>query len=365
MAAYRVRLFWYLLLSLAVLLLACAPAQSAQEQEAQVYERLLSGDIQCLLCPRLCVIPEGKTGTCHIRQNRKGKLFSLTYARPCSVNIDPVEKKPLFHFLPGTPTLSMATVGCNLRCVFCQNWSISQAEPGEVPVQNLSPEALVRLARQRKCPSLSYTYSEPTVFYEYMYDTAWLAKQNGIRNAAITCGYINPEPLKKLCTVLDATHVDLKGFSDKTYRQVAAAKLAPFLETLQTYHDQGVWLEVGYLVIPTVNDSTEEIGAMCQWVVKNLGPDTPVHFLRFFPQHKLTHLPPTAVSQLEAAAAMAKKAGVRYVYVGNVPGHPLNHTYCHHCGKLLIKRAGYFLEEMNLRAGRCKYCKTKIPGIWK
>ncbi|MBN1595319.1 AmmeMemoRadiSam system radical SAM enzyme [candidate division FCPU426 bacterium] len=334
-------------------------------KEAEHYERLPADEIQCLLCPRACVIKPNDVGYCRVRRNVKGKLISLVYAKPCSLNIDPIEKKPLYHFLPGTPTLSLATVGCNLRCVFCQNWSISQAEPGTVRTQLLMPEQIVAQAQKEGCPSISFTYSEPTVFYEYMFDTAFLAKQHGIRNTAITCGYINPKPLKKLCQVIDATHVDLKGFSDKTYRLVAGAKFHPLLETLMIYKSQGVWLEVGYLVIPTVNDSREEIKAMCEWVATNLGPDVPVHFLRFFPQHKLTRLPPTPVKTLVQAAALAKTAGIRYVYLGNVPGHEYNSTFCHSCGKLLILRRGYFIEEFHLKDGCCEYCGQKIPGVWK
>ncbi len=337
----------------------------ARDKEAMHYEKLLNGDVQCLLCPRECVLAEGEKGYCRVRMNKQGKLVALTYAQPCSVNIDPVEKKPLFHFLPGTPTLSIATAGCNLRCVFCQNWSIAHAEPEDIRTQTLYPKDVVRLARKRECPSISYTYSEPTVFYEYMYDTAWLAKQHGVRSTIITCGYINPLPLEKLCEVIDATHVDLKGFTDKTYRLIAAAKLKPLLDALRIYHKNKVWLEVGYLVIPGLNDGRQEISAMCAWVVKNLGPDVPVHFLRFFPNHKLTKLPPTPVSTLEKAAKIAQRAGVRYVYVGNVPGHELNHTYCHHCGKIVIKRKGYFIEELNLVEGKCRYCGQSIPGIWK
>lgn len=338
---------------------------SAITKEGRFYERLLTGDIQCLLCPRECVLKEGQTGTCRTRKNEKGKLQTLVYAQVCSLHIDPIEKKPLFHFLPSTPILSLATAGCTLRCVFCQNWNISQAEPGAVETLSLYPEQVVKLSMDKKCPSIAYTYSEPTAFYEYMYDTAFLAKQNKIKNVWITCGYINPEPLKELCTVIDAANVDLKGFSDKVYRQVAAAKLAPVLETLKILKDKGVWLEVGYLVIPTVNDSPEEIGVMVKWVKENLGPDVPLHFLRFFPQHKLTNLPPTPVATLENAYETAKNAGLNYVYIGNVPGHKAENTYCPKCKKLLIERKGYFIEQNNINNGLCKFCGHKIAGVWK
>jgi pyruvate formate lyase activating enzyme len=334
-------------------------------KEAKFWEKIGTGQVQCLLCPRECIIENGKTGVCTVRKNVEGKLESLVYAKPCSVNVDPVEKKPLFHFMPGTDTLSIATPGCNLRCVFCQNWSISQALPGEVESINLMPEEVVALAKKDKCPSISYTYSEPTVFYEYMYDTAWLAKQHGIKNVWVTCGYINPEPLKQLCGVIDAANVDLKGFSNKVYRWIGGGKLEPVLETLKILKEKGVWVEAGYLVIPTVNDNMEDIKLMLDWYIKNLGPDVPLHLLRFFPQHKLTNLPATPVSTLEKIYDEAKKRGIHYVYLGNVPGHKANNTYCHRCGKLIIERQGYFLKQVNLIEGKCKFCGQKIPGVWK
>jgi len=293
-----------------------------------------------------------------------GKLESIVYGRLVSLGIDPIEKKPLFHFLPKTPTLSVATAGCNLRCNFCQNWAISQAEPADVQSQNVFPEDLVKLAVDKACPSISYTYSEPTAFYDYVYDTSLLARKSGIKNVLVTCGYINPEPLKALSGSIDAANVDLKGFSDNTYRWVAGAKLAPVLETLKVLKANGVWLEVGYLVIPSVNDSTGELKAMVAWTAKNLGKDVPVHFLRFFPENKLTNLPPTPVSKLEEAYRLAKAAGINYVYIGNVPGSKFENTYCPKCGKMIVARKGYFIEELNIVNSRCRFCGQKIPGVW-
>lgn len=333
-------------------------------KEARYYEKLPDGRISCILCPRECILKDGQVGTCRVRKNKGGKLKALTYSKPCSVNIDPIEKKPLFHFQPGTQSLSVATVGCSLRCVFCQNWAISQAEPEDVRTLNLTPEDMVSLAKKRKCPSISYTYTEPTVFFEYMYDSAWLAKENGIKNVWVTCGYINPDPLDELCTVLDGANVDIKGFHNKTYRWIAGAKIDPILETIKTLKKKGVWLEMGYLVIPTVNDSDEEIDDMLKWFVENLGLDVPLHFLRFFPQHKLTNLPPTPIATLEKIYNKAKRAGVNYVYLGNVPGHKANHTYCPKCDKMIIKRKGYFLKELNMKDGKCTFCGHKIPGVW-
>jgi pyruvate formate lyase activating enzyme len=302
---------------------------------------------------------------CRTRKNSGGRLESLVYAKLAAVNIDPVEKKPLFHFLPKTPTLSVAAPGCNLRCVFCQNWEISQVEPSEVATKEVSPEELVSLAKERGCPSISYTYSEPTAYYDYVLDTSMLARKEGVRNVLVSCGYMNPGPARELSGFLDAANVDLKGFTDNTYRWVAGAKLAPALETLKILKEKGVWLEVGYLVIPTVNDSQGELKTMAQWTVKNLGPDVPVHFLRFFPQHKLTGLPPTPVKKLEEACAIARAAGMNFVYIGNVPGSKYEDTYCPRCKKMIISRKGSFTEEIKLKDGRCDFCGRKIPGVWK
>jgi pyruvate formate lyase activating enzyme len=349
----------YIFLSLLILF-----SSGASAKEAKYYEQLPGDRVQCLLCPRECMIEEGQKGVCRVRKNEKGKLVSLVYAKPCSVNVDPIEKKPLYHFLPGTQTFSIATPGCNLRCVFCQNWEISQSEPEDIQTTDLLPEQAVALAKDKKCPSISYTYSEPVSFYEYMYDTAFLAKQHKLKNVWITCGYINQEPLNELCTVIDAANVDIKGFSNKTYRWTSGVTIDPILETLKTLKAKGVWLEVGYLVIPTLNDSDAEIDSMLDWFMKNLGNNVPLHLLRFFPQHKLTNLPPTPIETLDKIYNKAKKAGIRYVYVGNVPGHKANNTYCHNCGKMIIGRKGYFVEEFNIVDGKCKFCGTKIPGVW-
>ena len=334
-------------------------------KEAKYYSKLADKQVQCLMCPRECLLKPGDTGYCTNRKNEGGILRSLVYAKVCSANVDPVEKKPLFHFLPGSTTFSIATAGCNLRCVFCQNWEISQVPYTEVQSRELSPEQVVRLAAENNCASISYTYSEPTAFYEYMFDTAAVAHKHGIRNVMVTSGYINPEPLKELCTVIDAANVDLKGFSDRVYKQVAAAKLAPVLETLKIMKAKGVWLEVGYLVIPTLNDSSKEIGDFSLWVSANLGKDVPVHFLRFFPMHKLTQLPPTPIETLERAFNIARNAGLKYVYIGNVPGHRSENTYCPNCKNMVIERKGYFLGKINMTKGKCNFCGYKIAGIWE
>ncbi|MGA2091148.1 MAG: AmmeMemoRadiSam system radical SAM enzyme [Endomicrobiales bacterium] len=333
-------------------------------KEAQYYETTLSGDVQCLLCPRACLLKEGETGVCRVRRNVNGKMVSLTYGQVVAANVDPIEKKPLFQFLPASETFSIAAAGCNLRCAFCQNWNISQAEPGTISSVTMMPDDVVTAARTRKCQSISFTYSEPTVFYEYMFDTAARAKKQGIKNVLVSCGYINPGPLKNLCSVIDAANVDLKGFSDRAYKQIGAARLAPVLETLTVLKHNGVWVEVGYLVIPTLNDDPAELKKFVEWVATNLGHDVPVHFLRFFPQHRLTHIPPTPLKTLEQAYALAKEQGINYVYIGNVPGHRYENTWCPHCGKLLIERKGYFVENDHIIDGKCMYCGYKIAGVW-
>lgn len=354
-----------LLLASSCLSIVGLPCAVGQGHPARHYEKTGKKSVQCRLCPRGCVLRDGQTGYCRVRKNVGGELASLVYGRVVAANVDPIEKKPLYHFLPGTRSFSIATVGCSMRCLFCQNWDISQAEPSDFKTGQTMPESVVRAAEERSCPSISYTYSEPAVFFEYVYDVSALARKSGIKNAMITSGHINPGPLAELCGVLDAANLDLKGFSDESYRRMANTRLSPILEAIKVLKREGVWLELGYLVIPTVNDGREEIGSLCRWVADSLGPDVPLHFLRFFPQHKLAHLPPTPPAALDTAYALARRAGLRYVYIGNVPGHPANHTYCHRCGRLLIERKGYFMERNLVRDGRCPYCRQRIPGVWR
>lgn len=358
----------FILVFLTVLMIVSATLNVfavAQEHDARYYQKLDQNKVQCQLCPRKCLLKNGQTGYCRVRQNYNGTLKTLVYGQVCALNADPVEKKPLYHFLPGTKTLSLATVGCSMRCLFCQNWNISQAEPGAVETSFIGPGDMVRTALEEKCLSISYTYSEPAVFYEYMYDIAGEARKRNVRNILITSGHINPEPLRALCPLLDAANLDLKGFSDSVYLKMAKTKLSPILDALKIIKKNGVWLEVGYLLIPSVNDNPREIKAMADWIVQNLGRDVPLHFLRFFPQHKLSHLPPTPLSTMESAYKIAKSAGINYVYLGNVPGHKANNTYCPKCGRMIIERKGYFTTRLNIKNGRCKYCNNAIPGVWK
>lgn len=320
----------------------------------------------CELCPRACEIPEGGAGDCRVRVNLDGKLYATTYGRPSSIHIDPMEKKPLYHFHPGTPVLSIATAGCNLHCRNCQNWQLSQRGGEEMEqIYHLPPEDVVAEAGNYQCRSIAYTYSDPVVFYEYMFDTSELARAQGINNVMITAGYINREPLRRLCRVLDATNTDLKGFTDEFYRDVCSATLKPVLDALVTFREEGVWLEVTHLVIPTLNDDLSLIRRMAKWMVKELGEGTPLHFSAFRPLYQLRNLPPTPAETLERARAEAMDAGLKYVYVGNISGHAGESTFCPRDGTLLIKRVGFRVMENHLSDdGRCPKCGDLILGVW-
>jgi pyruvate formate lyase activating enzyme len=321
-------------------------------------------NVQCQVCPNRCFLAPGDRSVCRSRVNINGKLYSLAYGNPCSVHIDPIEKKPLNHFYPGTSIFSIATTGCNLRCLNCQNWEISQQRPEDVEHTELFPADVVREARASQTPAIAYTYSEAVTYYEYMFDTSKLAKEAGLKNVWVSNGYINHEPLLKLSRYLDGANVNLKSFEDSIYRCLNGGRLQPILETFKTLHEEGIWFEMTTLVVPTYVDNSDMIKRMCGWILKELGPDHPLHFSRFFPQYKLTRLPPTPVEILDQFRKLALQEGIRYVYVGNVPGHEGCHTYCHNCKKLLVERNGYVLTQMNITGGKCKFCKTIIPGRW-
>jgi pyruvate formate lyase activating enzyme len=323
--------------------------------------------VACELCPRRCVIPEGGAGDCRIRVNLGGKLRATTYGRPSAIHIDPMEKKPLFHFHPGTSVFSIATAGCNLHCLNCQNWQLSQRGGEEMEqIYRADPPEVVKAAKEQGCKSLAYTYSDPVVFYEYVYDTSAIARREGLNNTYHTAGYINPKPLRRLCGLLDASNTDLKAFDDGFYRRVTGATLRPVLDTLVTLREEGVWLEVTNLVIPTLNDDLAMIRRMASWMCDELGPDTPLHLSRFQPQYRMRNLPPTPVEALDRARREALDAGLHYVYIGNVPGHEANSTYCPSDGTILIRRVGFMVVENKLTAdGRCPTCNQKIPGVWK
>jgi pyruvate formate lyase activating enzyme len=321
-------------------------------------------EIQCELCPRGCHVPNGKRGFCRVRENRGGEYYSVVYGNPCALNLDPIEKKPFFHVLPATTAFSVATVGCNFICKFCQNWDISQSPPEDVYSYEAPPEMVVAKAKEMGAHSVAYTYVEPTIFYEYMLDTSHLVKKAGLLNVYHSNGCINQVPLENLCKVLDAANIDLKGFTEAFYRELCAGFLPPVLETLKTLKREKVHLEITNLIIPTKNDEMSMVREMCLWVKRELGSDTPIHFSRFYPLYKLRSLPPTPVSTLEKARSVALEAGLEYVYIGNVPGHRSENTFCPRCEEMIIQRMGYMVGAINMQGGKCRYCGKPIPGIW-
>ncbi len=360
--------FWikhfFIVLGITCFFLPISFAQE-KEKEALFYQKLNDKIVRCQLCPRCCTIPVAGRGFCRVRENKNGVLCTLVYAKPVALHIDPIEKKPLFHFLPSTTAYSIATAGCNLKCKFCQNWEISQAAPEEVEYTYLEPKDLIAKVVESLSPTIAYTYSEPTIFYEYMLECAKLAKQKSLRNVMHSCGYINEEPLRELVKYLDAANIDLKGFTNEYYSRISEATLEPVLRTLKILREEGVHLEITNLLLPGYNDDDSTITKMCLWIKENLGTDTPVHFSRFFPMHKLISLIPTPVLTLEKARQIALDCGLKYVYIGNVAGHPGENTYCPKCKKLLIERKGYFVGQNNIEDGKCKFCQEAISGVWK
>lgn len=333
-------------------------------KEASFYEKLKNKIVQCQLCPRKCIMPNSKRGFCGARENRGGILYTLVYAKPVAIHIDPIEKKPLFHFLPASTAFSIATSGCNLRCKFCQNWEISQRLPEEVEYIYLEPVDLIKKVKESGSPTIAYTYTEPTIFYEYMLETAQLAKAQGIKNIMHSAGYINEEPLRQLCKYLDAANIDLKGFTDDYYARMSEATLEPVLKSLKILKEEGVHLEITNLVISGYNDDPDITKKMCLWIKENLGPDTPLHFSRALPLYKLTTINPTPYETLVKARQIALDCGLKYVYVGNVGGNPAENTYCPKCKNIVIRRVGYTVLENNLKNGKCRFCGEKIEGIW-
>ncbi len=321
--------------------------------------------VECQLCPKACRIGHGQRGNCRVRINIDGKLLSVTYGRPCSLHVDPVEKKPLFHFLPGTSILSLATAGCNLHCLNCQNWEISQANPEDLHAYKADPGVIVATAKEKHCPSIAYTYSEPIIYFEYTYETSEIAHDNDMKNVLVTAGYINREPLKKLCKVVDAANTDLKFFDDELYRSNCDGTLQPVLDALVTMKEMGVWVEITNLIIPTLNDKPDKIAEMCRWIVNNLGDDTPIHFSRFYPRYRLKNLPPTPVESLTTALKIAQDEGVKFVYIGNVMGNEGESTFCPSCERLILERKGYWVLSNHIKDGSCSYCNEPIAGVWR
>jgi len=338
--------------------------ESRYIREARFYEKQPYKKIKCVLCPRECVIDDRERGYCGARENRGGTYYTLVHSRVCSAHIDPIEKKPFFHVYPGTTAFSVATAGCNVNCKMCQNWEISQVRPEQVRSVYLPPKELAALARQNGCKSIAYTYAEPIIFYEYMVDSADAGHAEGVKSVVVTGGYINRKPLEELCRHVDAIKVDLKAFSENYYQEIVNGELKPVLDGLVTIKSRGMWTEIVYLVVPTLNDSDDEFRRLAKWVKAELGSDVPVHFSRFHPEYLLKNLPPTPLKTLERAKAIADSEGLHYVYLGNVPGHPAESTYCHRCHKKIIDRVGYLVRSVHIKRGRCEFCNQEIPGVW-
>ncbi len=326
---------------------------------------LPNGWVECGVCPRTCRIGPDERGTCGTRENRKGRLYTLVHSRPCALGVDPVEKKPLFHVLPGSTALSLATAGCNLECRACQNWEISQARPEQIPTIRLAPAEVITLAKDKGAPLVACTYTEPVVFSEYVLDIARAGRAAGVRTIVISNGYIQEEPLADLCRELAAYKVDLKGFNQAFVKQHTGGELRYVLDTLRRLRRHGTWTEIVTLVIPTLNDSEAETRALARFVRDELGPELPVHFTRFHPSFRLQNLPSTPVATLDRCRAVAMAEGLRFVYLGNVPGHPGESTYCPGCSRLLIRRLGMAVIENRMKDGACPECHRALPGIWK
>jgi len=332
--------------------------------EAKFYQKLQNKKIKCKLCPRECAVGDRERGYCGVRENHGGTYYTLVHSRVCAAHIDPIEKKPLFHYLPGTLAFSLATAGCNVNCKFCQNWDISQVRPEQVPADYAPPKMVAELAKQHDCPTIAYTYSEPVIFSEYLMDTADAGHEAGIRSVVVSNGYMQEESLKTAYGKMDAVKIDLKAFTEPYYKDVVGGELKPVLDSLVTLRKMNKWTEIVYLVVPTLNDGDAEFRSLASWIKSNLGVDVPVHFTQFHPEYLLKNLPITPVPTLERAKAIADAEGLHYVYIGNVPGHPAQNTYCPKCHRMLVERVGFTASRMLIRKGSCPFCGQIIPGVW-
>jgi len=331
--------------------------------EARFYEPQPQKAVRCLLCPHLCMVTEGRRGHCGVRENRDGVFYSLVYGRICTAHVDPVEKKPFFHVLPGSTAFSIATAGCNVDCRFCQNAAISCARPEELPAEEITSSGITQLALHFGCASIACTYGEPTVSAEFIQDMTALARAQGIRSLIVSNGFIQPEAMKTAWKSVDAVKIDLKSFSERFYRDVVGARLSAVLDTLTTLRTLGHWTEIVCLLIPTLNDSEAEARKMARWIYSNLGADVPLHFTRFHPDHQMRDLPSTPIATLERARELAMAEGLRYVYIGNVPGHAAQNTFCPHCHQVVVERTGSAIRS-HMRKNCCANCDETIAGVW-
>ena len=335
-------------------------------KEAVLYQQTEEQSVVCNLCEHRCLIRPGRIGICGVRENQAGMLYSLVYDRVIAAHVDPIEKKPFFHFLPGTSSFSVSTVGCNFHCLFCQNWDISQMPKdrhGLILGKKLSPEQIVRQALKSRCATIAYTYTEPTIFFELAYDTARLAATRGLKNIFVTNGYMTPEALTMIQPYLHAANVDLKGFDDTRHRRVCGAKLQPVLDTIQLMKERGVWVEVTTLVIPGHNDTDKELQQIARFL-KSVGEDIPWHVSAFYPAYKMQEVEPTDLATLLRAWQIGKDAGLRYVYCGNLADNSHENTECYRCGKQLVERRSFTVERIALQDGRCPDCQAPIAGVW-
>ena len=334
-------------------------------KEAMLWRGLEGNKVDCFLCAHRCKVVEGKFGVCGVRENRDGKLVTRVYGEVIAAHIDPIEKKPLYHFLPGTTSFSIATVGCNFRCPFCQNWQISQVTKTDkrfADSQALSPEEAVRLARMRGCRSISYTYTEPTIFFEYAHDTARLARDVGLANVFVTNGYMTAEALRTIQPFLDAANVDLKAFRDETYKKICGARLQPVLDSIRLMRKLGIWIEITTLVVPALNDSDGELGEIARFIA-SVSPEIPWHISRYHPDYEYDQAPATPLGTLQKAGQIGKDEGLKYVYIGNVWGES-EHTECPQCGKTVLRRSGFSMEENKIKGGKCPFCGAPVAGVY-
>jgi len=338
-------------------------------KRAMFYKHLAEGKVRCDLCAHHCVISQGSRGVCGVRENQHGTLYTLVFGMSIAHHIDPIEKKPLFHFLPGSSTYSIGTVGCNFRCLYCWNYKISQypsENGGNIIGEKLSPEVVAQQAYENGCRSVSFTYTEPTIFFEYAYEIAVIAKQKGIRSVLKTNGYLTKEALQAFAPLLDAANIDLKGFNDIIHRKVVGAKLGPVLDCIKLMKELGIWIEISTPIIPRINDSDKELREIASFI-KSVDPEIPWHVSRFYPNYKMSMTQPTPIKKLYHAKEIGLEEGLHYVYIGHVPGEGED-TYCHNCGRLVIQRSGYMVIKskiaMEANIARCPNCKVKIPGVW-